>query len=149
MANDELFVLVWTPQNAKDRHAFKGCDVINTAFLDVLNVKMIMQGKLRGWEGIPEVRTKVPVAVLALKMMLLIIFLKLNDFSIVLPTLDLLCELRRPICVPCSLYLLPQKFTFLIINQHCFLPKTQPTPQILASCSVNVTKGVVYHVQYH
>lgn len=49
MAKDELFVLIWSPKNAKDRHPFKGCDVvINIEFSDVLNVRMIMQGKLRG-----------------------------------------------------------------------------------------------------
>ena len=51
MAKDERFVLIWSPQNAKDRHPFKCCDaVINIEFFDVLYARIVMQGKLR-WGG--------------------------------------------------------------------------------------------------
>lgn len=69
----------------------------------------------------------------------LVIFLNLGDFWVVLPTLDLLCKLCKPSCTPCSLCMLPQKFTSLVINL-CFLSKTQPKPDILASCPLNINR---------
>lgn len=49
MDKDELFVLIWLLK--RDGHPFKGCNVVmNIEFFDVLNVKMIMQGKLRRGE---------------------------------------------------------------------------------------------------